>query len=68
MGSRDVISTALGGHHDIGIGDGGRGTGMAIDNLITGLHRTVRSYEYFQFVGDITSSELTDILRVNRIS
>ena len=65
---RNIIGTALGGYHNIRISDGRRRTGMAIYNLIAGLHRAVRSYKHLQFIGDITSPELADILRVYGIS
>ena len=37
---------------------------MSVDYLITRLHRTIRPNEHFQFIGNITSPELTDILCV----
>ena len=67
VGRRDGKRAVLRGTDDISIGDRRGGARVAVDHLIARLHGAVRSYEHVEFLRDVASTEITDILRIDRI-
>ena len=67
MGRRDGKRTVLRGTDDISIGNRRGRTRVTIDHLITRLHGAVRPYEHIELLRNITSTEIADILGIDRV-
>ena len=67
MGSRNGEGTVLDCYHNISKGNGRRLAGVAVDNLEARLRRTAWSHQHLKGIGDVTHTEVADILGVYNI-